>query len=354
MLSHDKVRSLFPALLLALFPGTVRATAAEYDTVGPVPAKYSPWTHVPVCDVSAADPDRKYCVYTNSRHGKRGLSVLAKPEVATDNVGILNEYLDFSGNDGPFKIVDIPGKGKGVVATRHIKRYEQIMADYAALLIDVSFATEVPAENGYKLLQVAVNQLADPESVLALGQSNDMANNPIENVLRTNAFHSVLGEEPHMALYPLVSMKLIKLDITLGKTTAARREALKLWGFECQCSLCTAPAAEIAQSDARREQIEQLRDQAIDAFQAGRAYQALRITRQIINLIPTEELFPMYAEQYENMARIYFVLRDQENAVKYAKMSLDVLKEQGYIDRVKPEHFGIMWRRFAAEEEGRY
>jgi len=80
----------------------------------------------------------------------------------------------------------------------------------------------------------------------------------------------------------------------------------------------------------------------------------LRITRQILNLLPQEELFPQYAEHYENMARIYFVLRDQENAVKYAKKSLDVLKEQGYINRIRPEHYQVMWRRFAEEEAGGY
>lgn len=142
--------------------------------------------------------------------------------------------------------------------------------------------------------------------------------------------------------------------MTLGQTSEARKKALKLWGFDCQCALCTAPAAEVAASDARRTQIEQLHEQAIDAFQAGRAFQALRITRQILNLLPTEELFVHYAEQYENMARIYFVLRDQENAVKYARMSLEVLLEQGYIKRIQPEHYAVMWKRFADEEAGRY
>jgi hypothetical protein len=62
----------------------------------------------------------------------------------------------------------------------------------------------------------------------------------------------------------------------------------------------------------------------------------------------------MYAEQFENMARIYFVLRDKENAVKYAKLSLDTLVEQGYLDRVRPEHYERMWQKFYEEEYGRY
>lgn len=178
------------------------------------PAAYSPWTHRPVCDVSANDPDVKFCVFTNSRHGRRGLSVLSKPEIAADNVGVLNEFLAFTagavgvggGEEGPFRVVDIPGKGKGVVATRDIKKYELIMADYSVLLVDIAFASDVEAERGYRLLGRAVGQLRDPEAVRTLEASNKLAKDHLENVLRTNAFHTMLGEDAHMALYPVVSV----------------------------------------------------------------------------------------------------------------------------------------------------
>lgn len=62
----------------------------------------------------------------------------------------------------------------------------------------------------------------------------------------------------------------------------------------------------------------------------------------------------MFSEQYENMARIFYVLRDMKNAEKYATMSLDVLAEQGYIERVRPEHLEQLWKRFEEEEGGRY
>lgn len=94
------------------------------------------------------------------------------------------------------------------------------------------------------------------------------------------------------------------------------------------------------------------------AFQAGRPYQALRFTRQVVGLLPAEELFPLYSEQYENMARIFYVLRDMENAEKYANMSLGVLREQGYLEygdgeRRKGE-LERLWARFEEEEGGRY
>ncbi|GAB1317386.1 SET domain-containing protein [Madurella fahalii] len=349
----------------------------------------SPWTHPPEC-VYTAGKAAKYCAYTNSRHGSRGWSIITSPETAADNIGFLNMPLNSSRRtglrDAPYKIVDIPGKGKGLVATRRIKRYQEILVDYATVLVDIAFTTKVPAFQGYRLLHSAVNQLSDPDSVLELDGSSEFAQDRVENVLRTNSFHTNLGGVPHMAVYPAVSRinhacmpnaytrfmpeklqvsvaaakdieegeEITISYLTLGQPSEERKKNIKQWGFECTCSLCTASKAEIEASDARRRQIETLREYAIRAFQAGRPYQALRFTRQIINLLPSEELFPMFSEQYENMARIFYVLRDKKNAEKYATMSLEILAEQGYIESVRPEHLEQLWKRFEQEEGGRY
>jgi hypothetical protein len=102
--------------------------------------------------------------------------------------------------------VDVPGKGKGLVAVRPIKQYEEILVDYATLLVDIDFTTKVPAFLGYRLLHAAVDRLSDPASILDLGQSNGFAQDVVENVIRTNAFHTPLGGVPHLALYPTVSV----------------------------------------------------------------------------------------------------------------------------------------------------
>lgn len=68
------------------------------------------------------------------------------------------------------------------------------------------FTTEVSAFLGYRLLHAAVDQLADPDSVLELEQSNGYARDEVENILRTNAFNTPLGGDPHIALYPVVSV----------------------------------------------------------------------------------------------------------------------------------------------------
>ncbi|KAK3690095.1 hypothetical protein B0T22DRAFT_481275 [Podospora appendiculata] len=142
----------------------------------------------------------------------------------------------------------------------------------------------------------------------------------------------------------------VSQNITVGQETTKRQKALEVWRVECRCSLCCNSKTEMASSDARRRQIERLRGQVVKAFQDGKPFQALRLSRQVLNLLPSEELFPLYSEQYEHMARAYWFIRNREKTMKYAKMSLEVLVEQGYIERDMPEHLEAMWKNFA---EGR-
>lgn len=74
----------------------------------------------------------------------------------------------------------------------------------------------------------------------------------------------------------------------------------------------------------------------------------------MIAQLASEDLSRLYSEQYENMARIFYVLKDMENAEKWANMSLTELAEQGYISGVRREHLEGMWKRFEDEEGGRY
>ncbi|KAH6615474.1 hypothetical protein B0J18DRAFT_459495 [Chaetomium sp. MPI-SDFR-AT-0129] len=359
-------------------------------------ASTSLWTHQPKCEFSKG-ATKKYCAYTNSQHGPRGWSIVTKPETAADSASFLNYPLNMTwpadnNTQGtaaaPYKLVDIPGRGVGVVATRHIKQYEEIMLDYATVLVDIMFTTEVSAFLGYRLLHAAVDQLADPDSVLALEQSNGYARDKVENILRTNAFNTPLGGVPHIALYPLVSRinhgcnpnaytrfkhEALQLSIgalrdiaegeeithsyiPLGLTSAERAQKLRPWGFTCTCSLCTAPPDELAASDARRRELQQLNGAARSAFQAGRPYEALRLTRQILARLPREDLlFGLGSEQYENLARVYYVLGERAEARRYVRKALEIRVEQGYDEGPVGEREveGVL-RRFAEEEGVRY
>jgi hypothetical protein len=183
------------------------------ESVGPIPVKYTPWTHQPECTIGDNPGKTKYCAYTNSRHAIDGISLITRPETAANVVDLMSEVVGplprpmGNSTEPPYKITDIPGKGKGVVATRRISRYEEIMEDYAALVVDLYFPSAVKRQLGYDLLHTAADQLSVPDKVLTLGRSSTLAQDIIEDVLRTNAFHTPLGGEPHMALYPELSVE---------------------------------------------------------------------------------------------------------------------------------------------------
>ncbi|OTB00691.1 hypothetical protein M426DRAFT_267234 [Hypoxylon sp. CI-4A] len=332
---------------------------------------WSPWTHLPECVQAQNSASTKFCVFSNSRHGNGGISLITTPETAANSAELLNDsgYTHFktfinSTAEPPYEVIDMPGKGKGTIATRHIKRAEVIMADWAALIVNLDFPTSVRRTLGYEYLHVAADQLSDPDRVLQLGRSNPFAADIMEDVLRTNAFSWPLVGDPHMALYPDVSrinhacrpnafirftptsyaVSVIALRdiepgeeisityVPLGKTREERQEALKKWGFTCTCSLCTASKAEVAASDYLRTKIKAMREEVMKAVERKDGGKAVKLTREVLELMRAEELAPLYASQYEIIARLYWIAGDRKTGTEYARMSVDTLVDQGYLE----------------------
>lgn len=187
-------------------PRPIESTASR-------PIDWSPWTHPPECLHDGKSLGTRYCVFTNSRHGNGGVSIITTPETAANSIQILDDSgyihtksLTSSSAETGYRVVEIPGKGKGMVTTRRINRTEVIMADWAAVIVDLDFPTSVKRELGYHLLHRAADQLLDPDRVLELARSSAFSADIMEDVLRTNGFSYPLSGEPHMALYPSVSV----------------------------------------------------------------------------------------------------------------------------------------------------
>lgn len=85
---------------------------------------------------------------------------------------------------------------------------------------------------------------------------------------------------------------------------------------------------------------------AVEAFQRGDAAPAISLTHEILALMRAEDLFPLYPEQYENLARIYRAVGDIKAARDWARRGLDILQEQGYIERVTDEQVEMLMREF--------
>ncbi|KAI1375495.1 SET domain-containing protein [Hypoxylon crocopeplum] len=334
------------------------------------PVDWSPWTHPPECVETEKSPTTKYCVFTNSQHGNQGVSIITTPEAAANSVEILNDsgythtkpFVNDS-VEAAYKMADIPGKGKGLVATRRINRTEVIMADWASVVVDLNFPISVRRAQGYHLLHRAADQLSDPDRVLQLARNSASSADIMEDVLRTNAFSFSLYGEPHMALYPEVSrinhacrpnafirftptslaVSIVALRdiepgeeinityVPMGKTREERQAGLLKWGFNCTCALCTASKAEVAASDYRRTKIKKLREEVMKAIEAWDGTKAVKLTHEVLELMRAEDLAPLYASQYEIMARLYWKAKDTKTGTKYAKMSIDTLVDQGYL-----------------------
>ncbi|KAI6086752.1 SET domain-containing protein [Hypoxylon rubiginosum] len=320
------------------------------------PIDYSPWTHPVDCMHVPNSPSTKYCVF----------SIITTPEIAATEIEILNDsgdtqFRSVNSSAGPaWKVVDIPGKGKGIVASRFIKRSEAIMVDWASLVVHLDFPTSVKRLQGYRHLHRAVDQLSDPDRVLELARSSTFSNDIVEDVLRTNAFSYPLAGESHMALYPDVSRVnhacrpnafirftptslavsvVVQRDIEPGeeititcKTRDERQELLLKWGFQCSCDLCTASKAEVAASDYRREKIRNMRQEVMKAVEVWDGTKAAKLTLETLELMRDEDLAPLYASQYEILARLYWKAKDKKMGTKYAQMSIDTLVDQGYIE----------------------
>lgn len=381
--------------------------AIDEETAGPRPVDWSPWTHPPECLTAGYDPKNgtKYCIYTNSAHGHRGVSLITTPDTAANIVEMLDDFNpDFMreqlgpyrptnnrtyavpirrdtgaglpesvGEQRSYEVVDIPYKGKGVIATQRIKRGEVIMVDFASLVLHLAFPGSVRRLDGYELLLKATRQLAEPERVLGLARRRDHPPNVVEDVLRTNAFQFELDDKPHMALYadiarinhacdpnayfqssqsslaarviafrdiePGEELSLSYVDV--GKTHEERQRALQRWGFTCTCAMCTAPASEIAASDARRTRIRALKADIVEALNGGDGNntnknknldKAIEMAHEVVVLVRREELRSLYAEQYDALGRLYWAAGDQARGVAHARLGLKALEDIGYIE----------------------
>ncbi|KAK0668048.1 hypothetical protein QBC41DRAFT_303769 [Cercophora samala] len=355
-----------------------------------------PWTHPPLCSTSFSDiPGEKLCVFSSSSYNfGAGVSFLTTPETAAGLVAAADKAADqwaerrhfkpqeeIQHPDLPYAIITIPGKGKGVIATRKINRFETIMRSFPALIADNAFfpreeeeeagvkfkvteggtrkATPVGQSVGAKgfvkarrYYQRALEQLGDKQRVLDLARSRKGEMHVLEDVIRTNAFGMTVNGRDCKGLYPeiarmnhacdpnafprftskdLVMSAVATRDIMpgeeitisyipLGMPTSYRAKSLGNWHFNCTCALCTAPAEARDASDSRRERLMEL----FYAMQDSETqYDALiDWTREFIELAQVERLITKIGEYYQVFMKLYYDKGDPESAKKYGEAAL--------------------------------
>lgn len=183
---------------------------------------WAPWTYRPYCTDNTT-----YCVFTHAHFQgpNRGVSIIDVQPSGSDNnttsaVTSIAEFLSSLGashgsqDDGheeqpsPFEVRDIPGKGKGLIATRKIRRGHVFMVDHAAVVADVRLPTRIRRAEGLQLLKEAVERLPGADEVLNLARSSrDPENVPVfEDVIRTNSFTVEIAGKDYMVLFPRIAV----------------------------------------------------------------------------------------------------------------------------------------------------
>ncbi|KAK3320430.1 hypothetical protein B0T19DRAFT_403081 [Cercophora scortea] len=357
--------------------GQTACVIAEADSIestpeakNPEPGRWAPWTHRPFC----ADKDNKNCVFTSAPTGltgkthNTGVSIIADPYSALKSFDLLVSHrLSTTGTNNastvttaPYEVRDIPGKGKGLVATRSIAKGQVIMADAAAIIVDGDVERRATPEQFQALMQRAIEQVPPQraEQILALSTNPTTASSAHRqhvDIFRNNAYGMTVGEKSYSVMYPGVapsneaisSALLVAIrDIAAGEEitislehdpntpspradieplpSQARKAKLhRIWGFTCTCSLCSASPEEQAASDARRARIDSIAPSDIADKVGSSDFRAAAATlKELFGLMLTEELVWTAASHYDGLARLYYRAGDRQEAKRYARLAL--------------------------------
>ncbi|KAI0106205.1 hypothetical protein GGR51DRAFT_518226 [Nemania sp. FL0031] len=303
----------------------------------------------------------EYCVYTNDGFG-RGISLITTAQNHDRIKQIQLPPMLSRPDNEKARIVEIPGKGRGLIATRAIRRGERIMAARPALLVHREAFMELPLEDIYSLMDMAVNSLPKPRKESYLAQAGTMGGHKITDILFTNSFQVALGDQDgfHYGNFPDVSIlnhdcrpnlaffvdknlthythavRDIKLgeELTISyldglQVRSARQERTRSsLGFSCGCSHCSLPKEESEASDNRLLTISQL-EKGLSDFN-GKA-PSLTMIEEYVALYRKERLEYKMAEAYTFAALNYNLIGKAGMAKKYARLSVDAtLLESGH------------------------
>ncbi|GAP84811.2 putative het domain protein [Rosellinia necatrix] len=243
---------------------------------------------------ASSDCFGEYCVYTNTKFFGNGISLVTTAPNHRRVSQIQVPELTLKSRHENIRTVEIPAKGRGLVATRTIRRGERIMAMGPALLVHRNAFRELEPDDLYYLMDMAVNSLPKSRKEGYLAQAGTMGGHKITDILFTNSFQIALGDPDglHYGNFPEASLLnhdcrpnlAFFVDQNLTHHTHAMRDigpgeeltisyldALQLrsarqertrnsLGFACGCSHCTMPREESDASDDRLRAISRIEE----------------------------------------------------------------------------------------------
>lgn len=185
-----------------------------------------------------------------------------------------------------FKIEDIPGKGKGVVATQNISPGTCIFRE-PPLFTTASLTSAATQEKD--LATILRSLPKDGQRAFLSLYNNNPGKEPLTNIVRTNAYplgagsnvgaifpviarfnhacrpnvqhawNKSLGMETCYVIRPVKPGDELTLSYHAGGPSTKRRTELKTYfGFDCACEMCSMPPDQLAISDERLTRAQKL------------------------------------------------------------------------------------------------
>ncbi|KAI1360291.1 hypothetical protein F5Y08DRAFT_52590 [Xylaria arbuscula] len=308
-----------------------------------------------------ASPD-EYCVYTDPQFNQgEGLSIITTAESIANLTSrpAFRRQISTSITDGPYLEVEIPGKGRGLVATKTIKTGRKLIARTPALVVNSEAIKKLHRDDLDGLLSRAVDSLPSVhrDEILQLS-THDSARTHEEKVgkiFRTNSFSTGYhdGKSNFRSLFTTVSrinhsccpncayyfdsdtfsqhvvavrdiqpgeeLSIAYIDPILPKSERTKR--LKSWGFECSCERCSANVTQTAESDENIAEVHRLWKQLDDYSALSRA--TPEMAERLISLYYQEGLESRIQEAHYRAAVEWIGHGEVEMASQHAKLCIE-------------------------------
>ncbi|WQF85703.1 Putative SET domain-containing protein [Colletotrichum destructivum] len=312
-----------------------------------------------------------FCAYSRpSFAGGRGIVLVSTAPNAEETSRLpafSNESITGEGDSELFRIVEVPGKGLGLVANQPIRRGQRIMAHPPTVVVHRRFVDVVDLENQYRLLDDAIAQLPDETReafIEQVGQSADHTSlgHKIHDIMHTNSFELSLGirDGHHFGNYPEVSrfnhdcrpnvafyiddsdmrhythavrdiqpgeeLTISYLD-SLRARVVRQDRAQRNWGFGCTCAHCSLPEAFVRASDQRLVRMWEI-EQQLSHWNGEKVDEEMIET--LVTLYRQEQLDQSHGSDAFRLAALnYNSLGMEEEAVGYAKLAEEQLLLEG-------------------------
>ncbi|KAK3390710.1 hypothetical protein B0H63DRAFT_410660 [Podospora didyma] len=367
-----------------------RLQSSEWPKTCPVPGQLGivedpdyptavSWDFAPRCMVGEqkenATIPRIHCLFTAAdfRNG-HGISLVASTTVTSHLLGLgaLEDRPDPLAAQkraarGPaYDIVDVPGKGKGVVANRRIRRGEIIIVDFPAVLIGTHFLTDAAPHHRRRILKQAIKQLPERTRERVNGLTKREGEYEVDSILGQNSNSVVLGDgEIHVGLFteaarinhscrPNAYFRFSEERLTMevgayrqietgeeivmsyvpvtAKHTDRRNYLKENWGFDCKCSLCLASELDVSDSEGRRRRMTELKESVLHARREGFFQDAINMAGEWLMFSEWESLPPLESEFHDTLSELYLLNGDMVNATRHGRMALDEWVKLGSVD----------------------